>query len=402
MNKHLGNLIATASSRTIKSAKFAGVAVFGVLIIGAGSASTVVYASRYTEQINNLNNQNATSQVQQQGLRSEASGLQATISGLQAEISALESQIGASKAKDTQIKQEMVAAEAQLASEKTTLAANIKQVYVDSEMSTLEMLATSKDLGDYIDKKQYRNTVQAKINESVSKITELKEQLEKQQKEVQVLLANQQSMQARVAEQRSENSRLLSLNGQEQSSVDATMKKRSAEIEKLKELQAQENLRALGGSSSGGIAGGGGYPWGNAKCLHTGKVDGRCSNYDWSVNGAIFNWSPGMGGYGYRNCTDWVAFRVKQVGGHVPSGLGDAKNWDNRAEGRGFTVSDTPKVGAAAVSNSGTYGHVMYVEAVNGDGSIVISDYNRAGTGKYDRSTLSASATSKLSFVYFK
>lgn len=401
MNKHLGNLIATASSRSIKSAKFLGVAVFGVLIIGASSASTVVYANRYTEQINNLNNQNAASQAQQQGLRAEASGIQATISNLQAEISALEGQIGESRARDAQLKKEMAAAEEKLASEKVTLAANIKQIYVDDEMSTLEMLATSKDLGDYIDKKQYRNSVQAKINASVAQINALKEQLDKQQKEVQVLIANQQAMQARVAEQRAENKRLLSLNNQEQATIDATMKKRNAEIEKLKQLQAQENLRALGGSSSGGVAGGGGYPWGSAKCLHTGKVDGSCPNYDWAVNGAIYNWSPGMGGYGYRNCTDWVAFRVKQLGGHVPSGLGDAKKWDDRAPGKGYTVSDKPKKGAAAISNSGTYGHVMFVEEVNGDGSIVISDYNRAGTGKYDKSTLSVSAASKLSYVYF-
>jgi surface antigen len=39
----------------------------------------------------------------------------------------------------------------------------------------------------------------------------------------------------------------------------------------------------------------------------------------------------------------------------------------------------------------------MYVEAVNGN-QITISDYNRAGTGKYATSTISASGLSFLTF----
>jgi surface antigen len=114
------------------------------------------------------------------------------------------------------------------------------------------------------------------------------------------------------------------------------------------------------------------------------------------MNGSVNNWQNG--GYGYRNCTDWVAWRVKTAGGYVPSGLGNAKYWDDRASAYGFTVSSAPRVGAAAVSNYGYYGHVMYVEAVNDNGTITVSDYNRAGTGKYDINSISSAG---LMFVYF-
>jgi surface antigen len=40
----------------------------------------------------------------------------------------------------------------------------------------------------------------------------------------------------------------------------------------------------------------------------------------------------------------------------------------------------------------------MYVEKVNADGTITVSDYNRAGTGKYDVNVISPSG---LVFVYF-
>lgn len=38
-----------------------------------------------------------------------------------------------------------------------------------------------------------------------------------------------------------------------------------------------------------------------------------------------------------------------------------------------------PRAGAAAVIMGGAYGHVMYVESVNGDGTITVSDYNGLG-----------------------
>ena len=46
----------------------------------------------------------------------------------------------------------------------------------------------------------------------------------------------------------------------------------------------------------------------------------------------------------------------------------------------------------------GYYGHVMYVEAVNGDGTITVSDYNFGWDGLYRYYTRSASG---LTYVYF-
>jgi hypothetical protein len=48
--------------------------------------------------------------------------------------------------------------------------------------------------------------------------------------------------------------------------------------------------------------------------------------------------------------------------------------------------------------HGGYYGHVMYVEAVNGDGTITVSDYNFDWDGLYRYYTRSASG---LTYVYF-
>jgi surface antigen len=270
-------------------------------------------------------------------------------------------------------------------------------MYLEGQLSTLEVLASSENLSDFVNKEEYRTSVQEKIKETLNKITELKHQLSQQKNEVEVLLKEKQELQNQILSQRNEQNRLLGLNQSQQSSLNKEIKDNFARITELKRQQAIENARLFGGGS--GQLGGGGYPWGYAACYHTGQVEGPCPNYDWAVNGSIWNWQTG--GYGYRNCTDWVAYRVRVAGGYVPSGLGNAKLWDDRAPAYGYTVSGTPREGAAAVSNSGFYGHVMYVEAVNSDGSIVVSDYNRAGTGKYDMNQLSASTASNLNYVYF-
>ncbi len=109
-----------------------------------------------------------------------------------------------------------------------------------------------------------------------------------------------------------------------------------------------------------------------------------CSNnygiYSWCKNGSDI--SPR--GYGYRNCTDWAAWKVEGLIGRKIQGLGNANTWDDRAPNMKFTVVHTnPEPGDVAVWNSGTYGHVAFVESVNKDGSVNISQYNKSGQGEY-------------------
>ncbi len=113
--------------------------------------------------------------------------------------------------------------------------------------------------------------------------------------------------------------------------------------------------------------------------------------YDCSSSYGTYSWcKPGDDwisprGYGYRNCTDWVAWKVQQLIGRGIPGLGDAKTWDDRAGAHGFQVDGSPEPGDAAVKNSGNWGHVAYVESVNADGSVNVSEYNQAGTGNFGR-----------------
>lgn len=104
-------------------------------------------------------------------------------------------------------------------------------------------------------------------------------------------------------------------------------------------------------------------------------------------------------GYYYRNCTDYVAWKLKSLGvaDAKVRGLGNGGQWAANAAGRaGVTVSNSPTVGSAAVrlaSGSDPYGHVAFVEAVNSNGTITVSEYNWVVNGVPDGSFHQRTAT---------
>lgn len=369
------------------------VAVLGFLMVAGFSIPAV--RANLQSQIDSLNAANNRKEAANDQLEDEAASLEDKINKLTQRINSLQAQINSNKEKIADVEARIVKAQKELEIQKDLLGKNIRAMYVEGEISTLEMLASSNDLSEFVDKEQYRTSVQEKIKETLDKVNALKEELHQQQQTLEARLKEQQRSQNEIAEQKAEQDELLGLNQGQRNALDSEIRKNSKRIEELKRQQVLENLRLFGGGG-GGTIGGGGYPWGSARCIHTGQVGGSCPNYDWAVGGSI--WNPNTGGYGYRNCTDWVSYRIRSSGRFVPGGLGNANTWDDRAPDFGYGTGSTPKAGAAAVSNSGFYGHVMYVEAVNGNGTITISDYNRAGTGKYSTSTISASG---LVFVYF-
>lgn len=79
-------------------------------------------------------------------------------------------------------------------------------------------------------------------------------------------------------------------------------------------------------------------------------------------------------------------------------GIGNANQWDDNARNQGIPVDYNPQVGDVAISNAGYYGHAMYVEAVHGDGTISISQYNADWQGTYSTNRISIG---NLVFIHF-
>ncbi len=94
-------------------------------------------------------------------------------------------------------------------------------------------------------------------------------------------------------------------------------------------------------------------------------------------------------GYVAGYCT-WY---VKNKRPDLPNNLGNAISWVSRAAAQGFATGSTPKVGAVGQHGN----HVVYVESVNDDGTVTISEMNHKGLYVQTTRTLPASY---FSYIY--
>ena len=99
---------------------------------------------------------------------------------------------------------------------------------------------------------------------------------------------------------------------------------------------------------------------------------------------------------------------MQQYDSSISGDLGDAHNWNNLAEREGYTVTHSPKNHTAVVFEAGQlgadtqYGHVGFVEKVNDDGSIVISESNVKGLGVISYRTIDAEDANDLDYIQGK
>lgn len=72
----------------------------------------------------------------------------------------------------------------------------------------------------------------------------------------------------------------------------------------------------------------------------------------------------------------------------LPNRLGNAISWVSSAAAQGFATGSTPQAGAIGQQGN----HVVYIESVNADGTVTVSEMNYAGLGVVSSRTVSASA----------
>lgn len=82
----------------------------------------------------------------------------------------------------------------------------------------------------------------------------------------------------------------------------------------------------------------------------------------------------GGNGYSYGYCTWHAANRRDEIGKPIPSSWGNAYDWRSRAPAS--RQGSTPKVGAIAWESMWYPGHVAFVESVNENGTVTVSEMN--------------------------
>jgi N-acetylmuramoyl-L-alanine amidase len=121
--------------------------------------------------------------------------------------------------------------------------------------------------------------------------------------------------------------------------------------------------------------------------------------------GAGFAWGGGAvygaNGYDYGYCTWYAANMRAKIGRPIPSNLGNASTWKVLAQRAGFAVGNVPQSGAVIwTPPRDYYGHVGFVESVNADGSVNVSEMNVRGWGVRSTKTLTAEEAARYSYIY--
>ena len=334
-----------------------------------------VLADRYDEQISALRAEVSGYQAKAADLRQQAGTLAAALEILTAEKNTIQRQVDLSQAKYDKLVHDIAETEKDIADNKDALGQIIADMYVDGSITPLEMLASSKNIGDYVDQQEYRSSIQSNLSATIKEINTLKKKLEDQKKEVERVLADQKSQRDQLAAKEAEQAKLLADTRGEEAAYQQLSVQRNAQISQLQAQQAAElaaRARQVGGYTASSDGSNGGYPslWANAP-----------------MNSYIDDW-----GMYSRQCVSYVAFKVANTYGNMPNwgGIGNANEWPRNARngarmpgGRVIPTGTTPKVGSVGVVSSGQYGHVAWVEAVNPNGTIRISHYNVNWTGNY-------------------
>lgn len=354
-----------------------------------------VYAN-YDERIKAEQNAAKENESQASEFKQMAESYEAELSQLEAQARALQKQLADSKAREVKLEKDIAANEQRVITNKSALGDTIVDLQIESEASTLEMVASSRDISDFVDRQSQQKAIQNKLNDTIEEINRLQKELAKQQEQVQQEIANQQSQRAQLAVKEAEKATLVRETRGEEEKYRERAKANNKRVTELQAAQAEENRRAVeaamaaanrnngGGGGMGnipaGAPGGGGYPgvWASAP-----------------LNAYVDNW-----GLYSRQCVSYAAWKVASTGRYVPhfQGMGNANQWPSTVARHGIQSGSAPRAGSVAMMPIGYYGHVMYVESVNADGTITVSDYNLEWDGLYRMYTRSAAG---LTYIYF-
>ncbi len=379
-----------SKSRISVIAKRAGLVLIALVVTFASVRLATMSASadQYDDKISALQADMAQYQAQADVLNGQAVSLQNTVAQLDNQRQALQAQVDLNQAQYDQLVIQIADTETKIKTNQDALGSTIADLYVDGSVSPIELLASSTNISDFLNKQEYRNSIRDQLSSTIKTVQDLKAQLVTQQTSVAKVLADQKTARDSLVANETQQQNLLNQTNNSEAAYQSLISSNAAQIAEARATQAAINARI---HSSGGYvlidAGSlSAYPWNSSNCP---------MSYYYSTGGADGNGGDGHG-YGCRQCASYVAWRIAKETGIYYS-WGNAVNFTQNAKNAGY-VEGAPMAGSIAVMDPATAGasegHVAWVEAVSGD-KVTVSQYNYdygQGYGMYSEMVLSASA----------
>jgi len=101
---------------------------------------------------------------------------------------------------------------------------------------------------------------------------------------------------------------------------------------------------------------------------------------------------------GNTYASGYCTWYVKERRGDLPNMLGNGGAWVSNAAAQGIATGSSPRAGAVAEQP----GHVAYVESVNGDGTVNVSEMNYRGSpgGGFGKVSYRTAPASSFTYIY--
>ncbi len=328
-----------------------------------------VRANNFEERIRALERDIARYESEAATLAGQADTLQREVARLNGEKATIQAQVDISQARYDQLVADIAANEKKIEENRDALGTIIADLYVDDNISPIELIASSQNIGDFLNKQEFRTVAREQLSSTIQEIKALKKQLEQQKIDVANVLADQTEQRNVLASKEAEQQKLLNdTRGDELAYKNLSQQTQAQKLELQRQQQAaiEAAIRAAGGGGTA-VAGDpnkGGYPANLAN-----------SNY----------YAPLVDPWGMysRQCVSYTAWKVFQKNGYMPywGGVGNANQWPGNAQRAGIPVSTVPRAQSVGVIMAGQYGHVVWVESVNSNGTVNISQYNYFNAG---------------------
>ncbi|USN96350.1 MAG: hypothetical protein H6797_04720 [Candidatus Nomurabacteria bacterium] len=340
-------------------------------------------ADEWDDQIASLQSKANEYQAQANQLRAKADTLQNKLYEIGAQINALQTKIEINQKKHEKLQADIAANQVKLSKTQNVLGDVLANLYVDDNISTVELLASSQNIGDFVDKQEYRSSVRDQLNSAIAQIKQLKARLDSDKQAVEKVLSQLKAQNNQLAAQEATQQQLVNETRGQEAAYQSLVSSAKDQIASAAAAQRAyyASLIAAGSGNSGvvgnfqywgwsgnqGCGGGGGYPY--------------CGGQD--------TYADPWGLYN-RECVSYVAWALsarfhKYVGNF--NGQGNAGQWTYSAPAySGAFQVGSPQPGDAVILPA-TYpfspiGHAMIVESVSGD-NVFVSQYNFYGTGEY-------------------
>lgn len=377
--------------------RLAVIGLAALLIVSAPLAYVQhALADQWDNQIASLQERAKEYQKQADALRAKADTLQNKLNEISAQINVLRTKIDINHKKHDKLLATIAANQKKLKTTQDVLGNVLANLYVDDNISTVELLASSQNIGDFVDKQEYRSAIRDQLKEAIAEIKQIRAKLESDKQAVESVIAQLQAQNNQLASQEATQRQLVNeTRGQEAAYQNLVHDAKSQIADAAAAQRAYYASLLAAGSGNSGVVGDFQY-WGWS------GNQGCSSGYPYC--GAQDSYADPWGLYN-RECVSYVAWALsvrfhKYVGNF--NGAGNAYQWPDSAPAfSGAYRVGSPQPGDAVILPA-TYpfspiGHAMIVESVSGD-NVFVSQYNFYGTGEYSTMYIKTSGVIFLRF----